>query len=386
MRILFLNYNYLPQFTNPEKWIHKIRPFIIVPEELAKSNEVFFVGQIRHSGKFELNKVHYVFIDPGKKTYFPFHFYKIVKEIQAEIIIVPGFHFPMQLILLRFQLGRRIKIIGEYHADKPGKGIQKILQKLADRFISAYHFTSISNAREWLETGIIRNEKKCFEISSASVSFTQKNKSRCRQQLGIASMETILLWVGRLNKNKDPLTVLNGFEKFSLNNPSAKLYMIYQGGEMEQEIKTKIAGSEPLRKQVKLQGEVQHEDLNDWYSAADFFISGSHREGGSLALLEAIACGCIPVVTNIPAAMKVIEDGRYGFYYEPGDAHGLLKILTLLPGIQKKEISNSIIQHYKKNYSPEAVAGKIEQMYTVEKANSRGVPSSVSLYPLHQKQ
>ena len=36
------------------------------------------------------------------------------------------------------------------------------------------------------------------------------------------------------------------------------------------------------------------------YSAADLFVVGSHHQGSGYALMEACACGAVPVVTAIP--------------------------------------------------------------------------------------
>ena len=48
-------------------------------------------------------------------------------------------------------------------------------------------------------------------------------------------------------------------------------------------------------------GRLPHERLAAYYSAADIFVSGSHREGSGYALIEAMACGAIPCVTDIPS-------------------------------------------------------------------------------------
>jgi len=67
-----------------------------------------------------------------------------------------------------------------------------------------------------------------------------------------------------------------------------------------QEVNDTIKQSPVLWKAVSLKGKIDNDELSAWYSAADFYISGSHSEGGSYALLEAMACGCIPIVTSIP--------------------------------------------------------------------------------------
>src|SRR6185436_10998463 len=108
------------------------------------------------------------------------------------------------------------------------------------------------------------------------------------------------LFVGRLNKNKDPMTVLKGFEKYLATEPFAKLHMIFSVDDLLPELNAFIDQSPALSKAVVLKGFVPNDELAYWYSAADFYISASHSEGGSYALMEAMACGCIPILTAIP--------------------------------------------------------------------------------------
>ena len=65
--------------------------------------------------------------------------------------------------------------------------------------------------------------------------------------------------------------------------------------------------------------------LDLWFSAADGYVSGSHREGSGFALIESMSCGCVPIVTDIPSFRKI--SGKYGFLWRPGDAESLCAAL-----------------------------------------------------------
>jgi len=49
------------------------------------------------------------------------------------------------------------------------------------------------------------------------------------------------------------------------------------------------------------------------------FVSASTFEGRPIALLEALAAGCLTLVSRIPAHIEVIEDGVNGFIFNLGD-------------------------------------------------------------------
>lgn len=65
-------------------------------------------------------------------------------------------------------------------------------------------------------------------------------------------------------------------------------------------------------------------------NSADIFLMPSRFEGLSLALLEAMAAGCIPVVSNRGSMASVVEDGRNGFLVEPGDITQIVGKLKFL--------------------------------------------------------
>ncbi|HYM94230.1 MAG TPA: glycosyltransferase family 4 protein [Chitinophagaceae bacterium] len=258
------------------------------------------------------------------------------------------------------KVSRKCKIILQHQADVPFKK-KKIFQKIADRYIDGYLFASIDLAEEWIKAGIIRDKKKCFELPASSSVFLHKNKQEARNELNIAE-GNIFLWVGRLNKNKDPLTVLKAFEKFFLVNTEAQLYMIYHEDDLLADIKKKINENYQIKERVHLVGKVQHTEMATWYSAADFYISGSRREGGSFALTEAMACGCIPIVTEIPASLTAIQNGAYGLHYHPGNVNELFKKLLEAIAISKEEFSDKIQKYFKEELSAKAVANRLNNI------------------------
>lgn len=63
-----------------------------------------------------------------------------------------------------------------------------------------------------------------------------------------------------------------------------------------------------------------------WYQGLSLVVQPSHTEGFSLVLLEAMASGCCVIATRLAYA-NLVEHGRTGWLYEPGDVAGLRTLL-----------------------------------------------------------
>jgi mannosyltransferase len=74
----------------------------------------------------------------------------------------------------------------------------------------------------------------------------------------------------------------------------------------------------------------EHSNVVPWYQGLSILVHPSYGEAFSMVLVEAMACGCCPVVTRLPHVPAVIEHGRTGFMYEPGDVASLRELLRML--------------------------------------------------------
>jgi glycosyltransferase involved in cell wall biosynthesis len=359
MKVVFVSYNNQSAFDSPHLWIEKIKTFAALMEELGRYCDVHYVKQINYDGSLSKNGIQYHFLrSTSEKSHFPVRINRLVKQLDPDIVIVSGIRSPLLVMQLRRKMGKKVKIIGRHHADHPPTGFRKFLQQQVDKCFSAYLFTSTGNAADWISSGIISNSEKIRELTEASTDLSRMDKKESLRLTGIKEGLNFL-WVGRLNANKDPFTILNGFENFLATEPAAKLYMIFHEKDMIAEVEERIERSSLLKNSVILKGMVSHNELPAWYSAADFYISGSLSEGGSYALLEAMACGCIPIVTAIPAALKMTGDGKYGIVFQPGNADELGAKLKQLPGMNREEMSRSVMEHFRKELSNETIAKKL---------------------------
>jgi glycosyltransferase involved in cell wall biosynthesis len=359
MRYVFVSYNYSPNFTSPSAWFKRTEGYSGVLESLSKHHTVINIKQINYKGDVIHNGVDNRFVDFGEgETHFPFKLHRYVKNLYPEVVILHGLHNSLQIIQLRLTLGKRTKIIVQHHAEKPFKGIKRMIQKVADKCVDAYLFASYALGAEWVQNGNIASGEKIHEVMEVSSLFYPDKNAASKLSL---TGDPVFLWVGRLNANKDPLNVVRAFLRFTENNPAARLYMIYHTDELLADIEI-ILKDYADNCPVILIGKVPHDDLFYWFNSADLFISGSYYEGSGTAVCEAMSCGCIPIVTDIPAFRMITDNGNCGALYEAGNETALLSALEQTNQMDRVQMKERSLTHFNANLSFEVIANRIHEV------------------------
>ncbi len=363
IKVIDVVYHCHNEYDQPKQVIAKHAPSLGFTDYLKNRLDISFVKHANYEGIEKINNIEYAFFKSNNSFWhIPFKTHRYIKKQDPDIVIVEGLVFPLQLMMLKLKLGKKCRIIAQYHNEKPFTGLKKYFQKMADYSINTYLFTSRDEAKDWVNKKIIKDPLKCREILEASTYFTKKDKAQSQARVGMRGKYNFL-WVGRLNKNKDPFTVLRSFERYASLNPEVRLYMIYQENQLADEVKRMIEQNIVLKKSVTLVGKVIHDELVYWYSAANFYISGSHRDASSYALLEAMACGCIPIVTKIPSFKKITCNGEFGFLFPAGDEKSLSEILNGIEQVNIEEKANAVEKYFRKNLGFKNIADDMVEIF-----------------------
>jgi glycosyltransferase involved in cell wall biosynthesis len=97
--------------------------------------------------------------------------------------------------------------------------------------------------------------------------------------------------------------------------------------------------------------------------AADIFVSGSHREGSGYSLIEALACGLPPVVTDIPSFRSLTGAGAVGMLWPPGDSRVLAEALQHVASRAGRAMRAAVRKHFQSELSFDSVGSKLAAMY-----------------------
>jgi len=197
-----------------------------------------------------------------------------------------------------------------------------------DRFAvaSGVAFTCLAQAQPFVEAGMFRRSTRIFAIPESSSRFTPGD--RARSGTGLYG-DPCVLWVGRLTRGKDPLTVLEGIARAASRLPDLRLWCAFGAAPMLGEVRARLGGDPRLAGRVHLLGRVPHAQVETLLRASDLYVSGSRAEGSGYAAIEAMACGVTPVLTDIPAFRALTDDGRIGRLWPCGDAQRLAEALLL---------------------------------------------------------
>jgi len=148
-----------------------------------------------------------------------------------------------------------------------------------------------------------------------------------RRRLGVSGDSRLLLFVGRLDRQKDPLLLLDAFARCAASDSGLHLVIVGDGA-LRSEVEDGIV-SRGLSKRVTLLGVLGAATIAGWLRAADLLVLSSAYEGMPIAVLEALACGLPVASTDVGEIRRVVSDGSTGRIAATHDAIGLGKALCL---------------------------------------------------------
>jgi D-inositol-3-phosphate glycosyltransferase len=152
--------------------------------------------------------------------------------------------------------------------------------------------------------------------------FRPLDRAEARRKIGMDG--PMVLFVGRLERLKGVEVAIRALALLSdRTHPDLRLVVLgedsREGDESEKERLKAIASSLGVRDRVDFLGSVVHHELPYFYSAADVCVMPSYSESFGLVGLEAQACGCPVVASDVPGLRSVIRDAVSGYLIQGDD-------------------------------------------------------------------
>jgi len=192
-------------------------------------------------------------------------------------------------------------------------------KRVCDKIIAVSETTK----RDLMEILKISEGKIKVIYEAADPSFSPREKGeigKIRDKYGIQG--DYLLCVGTREPRKNLDRVIMAFAEISRANENLSLVIVGKYGWGE-DLNSKLKNSlrDKQKSKIKLLGYVEKEALACLFSGAKAFVYPSLYEGFGLPILEAMACGC-PVITSNLGSMKEIS-GEAALLVEPENIDSL---------------------------------------------------------------
>ena len=312
--------------------------------------------QIEHGG----GSIHFIREEKSYISSFR-NLYKAIEFVDYDILHLHNFLDGKNNLKLLRKIGPKVPVLIQHHGEMPPTGLLKkvLVKKLLDR-VDSILFAAPGQEEAWVDRGIIKDKNKC---TFCWEDFSKFEKLTTEMKAKTLNNPPIILWVANLDRNKDPLTALRGFELF-LHENKARMRMIYRGTGLEKEVKQKIAGSTLLAEHVELVGALSPEDLFKQFQLADYILQASHKEGSGYSITEALSLGLIPILSDIPSFRLLSREGEIGALFIPGNASSIKKALVDALTKNYEEQQKLSVLHYQQNFSSWAIAKRMELIYS----------------------
>ena len=141
-------------------------------------------------------------------------------------------------------------------------------------------------------------------------------------------------------------------------------FLVAGGGPQEEGLR-RLASSLGLHGRVTFTGEVAGAEVPKALAAMDVFVAPSLREGLGIAAIEAMAAGLPVAASDCEGLAEVVEDGRSGLLFAPGDARALAGKLDLLlrqPELARR-LSVGARERARSAFSLDGMVTKVEAVY-----------------------
>lgn len=257
------------------------------------------------------------------------------------------------------------------------RGPLRWFSRTSDRVIGWLNtrcYADSESQRRFLVDERILNERSISTIGSGSlagVDLKRFNREQLgveagkgiRGKLGIADQTVVLLFIGRITREKGVYELLEAVERLRKNGSDVVLLMI---GPMDDE-----RGGSGTVARTDLDGRAgvhylgYREDPERYFAAADILCLPSYREGFGTVVIEAAAMGVPTVGTRITGLVDAVVDGETGVLVEPRNADALmLGLQELLENADlRKRMGEMARQRALRCYSADVVNAAVIEEY-----------------------
>jgi lipopolysaccharide/colanic/teichoic acid biosynthesis glycosyltransferase/glycosyltransferase involved in cell wall biosynthesis len=187
-------------------------------------------------------------------------------------------------------------------------------------------------------------------------------RRRVRERLSVPSGDVLLLFVGRLTKDKGVSDLASAFDRIAADRSDVHLLIV---GPDEGRMRTSLE-ARCRRHRDRLHFLEFTDRPHEVMAASDVLCLPSYREGFGSVIIEAAACGLPAVASRIYGIVDAVEEGRTGLLHQPGDVESLTTCLRRViedPGLRNK-LGSAANARAREEFRPALLTAALLDLYS----------------------
>jgi len=181
-----------------------------------------------------------------------------------------------------------------------------------------------------------------------------------KKELGLEDHHKVILFVGRVAKEKNISELLINLQEYLHNNPH--IYFLLVGDGAEKDALIALCKKLSLDNQVKFLGKKPWDTIGRYYQLGDIFISASQSETQGITYVEALAAGLPVVAKEDPCLENVVNHGENGYLFQT-KSQFLSYVEELLQNEDKRKIMAENAKTSAERFSEEAFGDNMTKLY-----------------------
>ena len=141
--------------------------------------------------------------------------------------------------------------------------------------------------------------------------YAKYNINDLKEKWGYHSENKVLLFIGRMTNEKQPLKMVEIFQQLYAQDKNYRLLMIGQGELLEQ-VKQSIS-QKSLGNVVSIMEKIENSNIWEAYRIAYAYVNLNEHEIFGMSILEAMYYECPVVALEAPGPDYILEHGKYGY-------------------------------------------------------------------------
>jgi glycosyltransferase involved in cell wall biosynthesis len=217
----------------------------------------------------------------------------------------------------------------------------------------------------WIAQGIPNSKVEVIPFGVDLQTFNPKaDGSKVRQDLKILKDDTVLISTRALhNSHYNVESFIRAIPLILKSHHNVK-FIVKGKGPLEGYLRI-LVNKLGVSEHVRFVGIVPHSQMANYLAAADIYVSTCFVDTTSVSLLEAMACGLAPLVTDIPGNREWIENGVNGLLFQPKNPEELAKkaIQLVENSNERKRFGELCIQTIRHRAAWKDCVARMERIY-----------------------